>query len=189
MSTRPVSAGKPEFSIPLAVSDVPPNGTTVPFDVKENERVALARRFGLIELRSLKGKVTVKPWRRHGLVAEGKYTAELVQACVATLEPIEARLSESFIVHYLPEEMIERTPAVSADTEIFVDLQSEDPPEPMENGRIDVGEAVAEQLAVAIDPYPKKPGAEFKPLAVVEEEEVEKPANPFAALEKLKKKD
>lgn len=179
----------PEFSIVLAVADVPPNGTTIPFEAKEGERAALARRFGLVELRSFKGKVGVKPWRRHGLALEGSFEADLVQTCVVTLEPLDAHLSEKFLLHFLPEEMIERAAAEAAEREIVIDVQNEDPPEPIENGRIDVGEAVAELLAVAIEPYPRKPDGHFEGLAEVPKEDEETPANPFAALEKLKKKD
>ncbi|MCE9650222.1 MAG: DUF177 domain-containing protein [Parvibaculum sp.] len=186
MSANQTSA--PEFSIPLAVADVPQNGTTVPFEAKETVRVALAKRFGLIELRAFKGKATIKPWRRHGLSLEGTFTADLTQTCVATLEPLDAHLSEKFQLHYLPEEMIERD-AAAAEREIVVDVQSEDPPEPIVNGAIDVGEAMAELLAVAIDPYPRKPGVAFEGFADAAEEGEEKPANPFSALEKLKKKD
>lgn len=189
MSAPSTRDAGPEFSIVLAVADVPQNGTTVPFEAKESERTALARRFGLIELRSFKGKVAIKPWRRHGLSLEGRFEADVVQACIATLEPLDAHLSEGFILHYLPEELIERDAAAAADREIVVDVQAEDPPEPIENGRIDVGEAMSELLAVAIDPYPKKPGVAFEGFEGVPEGEAEKPANPFSALEKLKKKD
>ncbi len=189
MSSLSMSGVKPEFSIPMAAADVPQNGTHVPFEANEEERAALAKRFDLLELSSFKGKVAIKPWRRHGLSLEGRFTAEVLQACVATLEPIASRLSQDFALHFLPAEMIDHDAAAAAAGEIIVDVQSEDPPEPIDNGQIDVGEIMSEQLAVAIDPYPKKPGATFQGLGEAVVEEGDKPANPFAALEKLKKKD
>lgn len=189
MSSHPISNIRPEFSIPLAVADVPQNGTHIPFEANEEERAGLAKRFDLLELSSFKGKVAIKPWRRHGLSLEGHFTAEVIQACVTTLEPITSRLSQDFTLHFLPAEMINHDAAAAAASEIIVDVQSEDPPEPIENGQIDVGEAVSEQLAVTIDPYPKKPGATFDGVVDAAPEEGGKPANPFAALEKLKKKD
>lgn len=179
----------PEFSKVLAVDDVPPNGTVVRFDVGESERAALARRFDLLELKSFRGSISVKPWRRHGLVAEGRFEADLVQSCVATLEPLDAHLDEPFVIHFLPLEMIERDAASAAGKEIIVDAQNEDPPEIIENGRVDLGEAMSEQLAIAIDPYPRKPGAEFTERALPSADVAEIKPNPFAALEKLKKKD
>lgn len=179
----------PEFSLVLSMDDVPPNGKTLRFEVGESERAALARRFDLVALHGFKGTVHVKPWRRHGLVMEGQFEADLVQSCIATLEPLEAHLSESFNLHFLPLDMIERDAAAAAKREIVVDVESEDPPEAIEGGRLDVGEVMAEQLSVAIDPYPKKPGAVFIPEEPSDDEAVEFRPNPFASLEKLKKKD
>ena len=179
----------PEFSLLLAIDDVPPNGKTLRLEANEAERAALARRFDLLELRVFKGVVMAKPWRRHGLVLEGSLEADLVQACVATLEPIPAHLSQKFTLHYLPIEMIEKEAAEAANREIIVDVQSEDPPEPIENGVLDVGEAMSEQLFLEIDPYPKKPGAVFEATEIAPAEAGENHPNPFAALEKLKKKD
>lgn len=189
MSSHPVSNARPEFSLPLTVADVPQNGTHIPFEANEAERAGLARRFDLLELSSFSGKVAIKPWRRHGLSLEGRFTADVVQTCVTTLEPVASRLTHDFTLHYLPAEMIERDAAAAAASEIVVDVQSEDPPEPIENGQVDVGEAMSEQLAITIDPYPKKPGATFDAIVDAAAEEGGKPANPFAALEKLKKKD
>lgn len=189
MTSLSIPGAKPEFSIPLAAADVPQNGTHVLFEANEEERAGLAKRFDLLELSSFKGKVAIKPWRRHGLSLEGRFTADVVQACVATLEPITSHLSQNFALHFLPAEMINHDAAAAAASEIIVDVQSEDPPEPIENGRLDVGEIMSEQLAVTIDPYPKKPGATFEGAADAVVEEGDKPANPFAALENLKKKD
>lgn len=179
----------PEFSKLLAVADVPPNGTVVRFEVGEGERAALAARFDLLALDMFKGSVSVKPWRRHGLVVEGTLEADVVQACIATLEPIDAHVKSSFTLNYLPHDMIERDAAKASEKEIIVDVQNDDPPESIENGVIDLGEAMSEQLAMAIDPYPKKPGAVFKPVDTGLADVAEIKPNPFAALEKLKKKD
>ena len=179
----------PEFSLLLALADVPPKGKTLRFKVGEAERAALAKRFDLLELNDFHGLVTAKPWHRHGIALEGSLEADLVQACAATLEPISSHLSQSFILHYLPIEMIEKDMAEAANREIVVDVDSEDPPEPIENGVLDVGEAMSEQLFLEIDPYLKKPGAEFDAKEVISAEVAKNPPNPFAALEKLKKKD
>jgi len=179
----------PEFSLLLVVDDVPPNGKTIRFAVGEAERAALALRFDLLDLSDFHGLLTARPWRRFGLELEGSLEADLVQACVTTLEPISAHLSQKFKLHYLPIEMIEKDAAEAENREIVVDLQSEDPPEPIENGVLDVGEAMSEQLFLEIDPYPKKPGAVFESTESAPSEAEESRPNPFAALEKLKKKD
>ncbi|HEX7776829.1 MAG TPA: DUF177 domain-containing protein [Parvibaculum sp.] len=178
-----------EFSIPLSLDDVPPSGTEMRFEANEQQRAALAKRFNIIELNSLRGVAKVKSWRKVGLALEGHFTAELVQACVVTLEPVPEKLDESFKLYFLPEEMIGGSAAPGSEREIVIDVVSEEPPEALENGGIDVGEAVAEQLSLAMDPYPKKAGVVFEPPAEGADEAGARPANPFAALEKLKKKD
>ncbi|MGV8995917.1 MAG: YceD family protein [Parvibaculaceae bacterium] len=179
----------PEFSKIIIVDDIPQNGTVIRFDVSEEERAALAERFDLLSLDSFKGEVGIKPWRRHGLIAECQFEANVVQACIATLEPIEARIKRKVTLHFLPPDMIERDAATAAKQEIIVDVQNEDPPEAIENGRIDLGEALSEELSISLDPYPKKPGAVFTGAKDIPAEVAEIKPNPFAALEKLKKKD
>ena len=186
MTTLP----KPEFSIELNLDDIPPQGREIAFEATAAERAALAARFDLIELKSLKGTATAKHWRKLGVALEGRFEAEVVQACVVTLEPVPAKLSEKFRVHYLPAEMLEEAVGgPGSEREIIIDTDSEEPPEPFEAGHIDVGEMVAEQLALALDPYPRKPGVKADEAPASEPAEEEKKPNPFAVLEKLKKKD
>jgi len=181
---------KTEFSIDLSLDDLPPQGREIRFEATAKEREALAKRFDLIELKSLKGTATARHWRRLGVALEGRFEAEVVQACVVTLEPVPAKLNESFKVHYLPAEMLEEaTGGPGSEREIIIDTDSEEPPEPIEAGHIDVGEMVAEQLALALDPYPRKPGAGLDEAPASKAAEEEKKPNPFAVLEKLKKKD
>ena len=71
--------------------------------------------------------------------------------------------------------------------EIAIDIEADDAPEPLVAGGVDVGEAVAERLALALDPYPRKPGASFDTPPEEPGDASESRPNPFAALEKLKK--
>lgn len=181
---------KPEFSIEVALDDVPQEGRGIPFEANETQRRDLAKRFDLIDLRSLKGTAVLRPWRKIGFALEGRFEADVVQACVVTLEPVESKLDEKFRIHFLPAELLEEDAgAPGSEREIVIDAKSDEPPEPMEGGHIDVGEAVAEQLALALDPYPRKPGIAFEETAPGETVAPDERPNPFAVLEKLKKKD
>jgi uncharacterized metal-binding protein YceD (DUF177 family) len=82
--------------------------------------------------------------------------ARVVQSCVVTLEPVVADVADSFTLYYA-EEVVPPGHAVD------LPIEDEDWPEPIEDGRIDVGEAVAQQLALALDPYPRAPGARLDP--------------------------
>lgn len=181
---------KAEFSVEVGLDDIPAEGRGISFEADERERRRLAERFDLIDLKSLKGKATLKPWRRIGFALEGRFEADVVQACVVTLEPVESRLEEGFRIHFLPAELLDREAgAPGSEREIVIDAESEEPPEALQGGSIDVGEAVAEQLALALDPYPRKPGVAFEEAGRAEAAASEERPNPFAALEKLKKKD
>lgn len=180
---------RPEFSLVVAVSDVPPSGKEVRFKADEATRQRLAKRFDIPELSRLEGTAQIRPYRKDGLTLECRFEAALVQSCVVTLEPIPEHIKEEFSQRYLPEKAIERAAREVAGTprEIAVDIEAEDAPEPMEGASIDVGEAVAERLALAMDPYPRKPGVELKTSPEDVDDAADSKPNPFAALEKLKK--
>ena len=143
----------------------------------EAECRALARRFGLVALSDLRAAVRLaRAGRRVRL--EGRFAAEVVQTCVVSLEPVASRLEASFARLFVP------AGDGAAEAEVVVDPEAEDT-EPMVAGRIDIGETVAEEVALALDPYPRAPGAVLE--AVGEEEAAADDAGrrPFAALASL----
>ena len=177
-----------EFSLTVAWKDISSSGSEIRFEVDEAVRAALAERYDILELRSLRGSAKLRPYRKAGLTLDCDFSAELVQACVVTLEPVVQQVEDHFTRRYLPENELLRRQAHAPAVEVNVDAEAEDEPELMENGRIDIGEAVAEELALAMDPYPRKDGISFEP--VIEDEVDDAPEtkpNPFSILEKLKK--
>lgn len=156
-----------------ALGDAP---RVVTIEADEAERTALARRFGLIALDRLSAEVHL---HREGqaVLAEGRLAAAVVQPCVATGDPVPAAIDEPFRLRFLPADLIG-----DADE---IELSEEDCDTiPLDGGLVDVGEAVAETLALALDPFPRSPGADaaLKAAGVLEEGE----AGPFAALKALK---
>jgi uncharacterized metal-binding protein YceD (DUF177 family) len=73
--------------------------------------------------------------------------------------------------------------------EELVSVDEDDPPELVDEGRIDLGELVVEQLVLALNPYPRAEGADFdaKVWGNEEDDDVVSGSNPFAALKKLEK--
>lgn len=177
----------PEFRLFISASDVPPAGKEMAFDADERTLKELAKRFGIPEVVSLSGVAKVRPYRKAGLTVEGSFRAEVVQLCVVTLEPVHQVVKETFTQRYLPEHMIAPDLPEIGEREIEIDLDAEDAPEPMAGHGVELGEAVAERLALALDPYPRKPDAAFEPPAEEPAAAPESKPNPFAALEKLKK--
>jgi uncharacterized metal-binding protein YceD (DUF177 family) len=171
-----------EFSRPMALDRVSGTQHREEITAADKERAALAERFGLVSLDSLTASFTLKRVRKDLVRVKGRVSAELVQACVVTLDPIPARIDEKFEVDFMQGVQ----PSVA---DIELDVEGAEAPEPAPDGWIDLGELAAEQLGLAIDPYPRKPDAEipteWKAEPAAEPAPVER-ANPFAALEKLK---
>lgn len=182
--TPPVT---PEFSRPIRVEDLVAGENVVAIDATAGERAALAARFGLIALDRLAAELHLTATKDATITVRvaGTFVAEATQACVITLEPVKARIASEFALTYggtaapFPEEgAIELT------------LDNEDPPEPIVNGVIDLGEAVAEQLALELDPFPRAPGAKFDGFSSDSPESsgAHPASSPFAVLAKLKPK-
>ena len=114
---------------------------------------ALAARFALVAVKSLTARVMLAadgPTVR----ATGRVTAEIVQSCAVSGEDLPVRIDEPLALRFVPA-----GEPVSGDAEIELSAEELDDIE-MENGRFDLGEAVAQTLGLAIDPYLEGPGAE-----------------------------
>jgi uncharacterized metal-binding protein YceD (DUF177 family) len=137
-------------------------------DSKPEERAALARRMGVVTIHALTCRFDLRRDVGDAIEASGLLQARVTQTCVVSLEPFDADIAESFSVRFVP-----------AGTESDdLDLEAEDEIG-YEGGVLDLGEATSEQLALALDPFPRKPGAELSAEATDEE------TGAFAALSKL----
>jgi len=143
----------------------------------EAERGAISERLGLPGVERLDAHVALE---RDGerVHARGRIKAALQQSCVATGEPVPASVDEAFDLLFLPE------PAGSPDEEI--ELSEGDCDVVFHDGAtIDLSGALADTLALSLDPYPRSTNAEtaLREAGVLSEEQ----AGPFAALAALKK--
>lgn len=178
-----------EFSRIVAVDRLDQGEVVEEISAGAQERLALAARFDLVALDSLSAQVSLRRIGRGPVVrVEGRLSADVVQNCVVSLEPVHNRVEEDFVLLYAPEGSGGGQGHV---LEEGFDLADDDWPEPLEEGRIDIGEAVAQQLALALDPYPRKPGVRLEDV-IGRHEGVgtdEPPASPFAALARLSRRD
>ncbi len=170
----------PEFTRPVAVDQLRDHGAEFTVEANLAERSALAGRFGILAIDALSATMRVEPIGRDMVRVAGHLKARVHQACVVTLADVAQTIDQEFKRHYSPKAEEE-----DESGEIEVEYESEEPPDPLIGGVIDIGEVVAEELALALDPYPRAPGAVFEEPT---EQEGETKSNPFAALEKLKKK-
>lgn len=150
-------ASKLEFSRPANVSRMGRLEHRMEIKADEEERAALAERFDLVELAELRADLILKK-RGDGVIElTGRWHARLAQSCVVTLEPVWADLADDVRL-YFGGPLEGRDAAAMADP-----LDDEGWPEPIHDGVIDVGEGVAQLMGVALDPYPRAPGAALPP--------------------------
>jgi uncharacterized metal-binding protein YceD (DUF177 family) len=168
----------PELSRPLRLDTLGAEPRAVEIEADESERAALARRFGLVGIDRLAARADVVR-RGEEVVARGRLSAEVVQSCVASGEPVPASVDEPFDLLFRP------SPAARPDEEVELS-EAELDIVFYDGAAVDLGEAVAESLALALDPYPRAPGADaaLKAAGVKSEEE----AGPFGALAGLRDK-
>lgn len=154
-------------------------GLRVDLSASESECADIARRLRLASLDRLEAHADLS---RDGdrVHVEGRVQASLGQSCVVTGEPVAAFVDEPFAVDFVSE------PSLSAPDE-EIELRADDCDIMFHDGAtIDLGAAVVDSLALALDPYPRSAGADaaLKEAGVINEEE----AGPFAALLALRDK-
>jgi uncharacterized metal-binding protein YceD (DUF177 family) len=166
---------------PLIVAQIPEIGLSRELEADQATRAALAEIAGLREILSARAAFDVKPDSTGRVHVAGKLSARIGQTCVVTLEPIENDIDETIdLIFARPEQLAHLAEPDDDDDEESSDAT--DQLELIENGVIDLGRLATDVLYLAIDPYPRKPGAVFEPqIAAAEPED-----HPFAALKALK---
>lgn len=166
------------WPVPVALSDIPDSGLHMEIEAPADVRAALAAVAGVNDVPSLSAVFDLV---RHGegVHVSGHVRARVGQTCVVTLEPIENAIDEAVDIEFLPGAQATAT----ATHDLHTLDEDVEPPEPLVDGKVDLGALATELLVLSVDPYPRKPGAEFAPPAVAEAAE-----HPFAGLEALKKR-
>lgn len=167
---------EPEFSRPIDVRQA--DGRTVELEASEAERTALAARFDLVRIDSLDAEVTVDS-EGPNVAAQGRLHAQIVQSCAISGEDLAVTIDEPLSLRFVPASAQHRP-----DEEVELEAGELDEIE-FTGTSFDLGEAVAQSLALAIDPFAVGPQAEETRRAVGMDGE--QASGPFAALAALKK--
>ncbi|MFW2831448.1 YceD family protein [Sphingomonas sp. ID0503] len=168
----------PEFSRPVRIDTIGDAPRHLAIEADESERRRLAGRFRLVSLDVLSAEADVSR-DAIGILAIGRIRASVVQSCVASGEPVPARIDAPFRLRFVAD-------AVEGDE---VELSEDDCDTVFyEGGEVDLGEAAAETLSLELDPFPRAPNAEavLREAGVVSEDEATGGA--FDALKALKDK-
>jgi Large ribosomal RNA subunit accumulation protein YceD len=168
------------WSVPVAVAQIPDTGLHRDIEAGSATRAAMAELGGLREVLAASASLDVTPRGGGRFQVEGRVRARIGQTCVVTLDPIENEIDEAIDLIFAPPEQI---PELSDLIDDAAESSEEipDPPEPIENGFIDLGRLATDALFLGVDPYPRRPDAVFEPPAVAADPE----DHPFAALKAL----
>lgn len=175
---------KSPVSFVAHVTRLPRGGLPVVVEADAEQREALAREHGLVSVETYRADVLVTAWKRHGVSVKGKVEADITQNCVVTLDPVEQHISEEVSGLYFPEDSRIGREGFESGGEIILDPEGPDAPETFTGDTIDVGALAEEFFALAIDPYPRKPGVRLETAQDVEEAK----DSPFAKLARLQRK-
>ena len=169
----------PEFSRPVNVEGVKIGKSEQTIEATADECRKLAERFNLLALDDLSARIrTIRKGQGEAIriSVSGHLQAKVTQSCIITLEPVESEIGVDFRTVF-DSDVNDRI----ADCDL--DPEQEDVPEPIVDGIVDLGELMAQVLAVEINPFPRKDGANSSEMTL---ESSDSGANPFAILEKLK---
>lgn len=175
------------FSYQVKVGHISANPVEVTISADAEERAGLASLWSILDVKALSATFEVRRWKRDGVRLKGRVTADVVQACVVTLEPVESHIDEPVEVVFVPEgSKLARLPLASESGEMLLDPDGPDAPEIFTGDSIDAGAAAAEHVALALDPYPRKADVGFGGHIESTDKDDRKPS-PFAVLKDWKK--
>lgn len=175
----------PEFSRPVPVNGLGDTVRSKQIEATAEECAALAERFSLPAIEALTADFVIRrPNLGPIITVEGHFKASVVQVCVVSLEPFPTTVEDGISLSFTLD------PVVDA-LEIDIDAADPDEPEPLESGRLDLGELAAQHLSLALDPHPRAPGVALPDEVKAEDDDPEEegPPNPFAALAALRRED
>ena len=157
-----------EWSHFFDVDDLAKNKPTeISFEADEEEREDLARRFSIEGFKSAKADLVIQ--KTAGIVeVKGTFDCVIVQNCVVSMEAFDSTISEPVEGWFTDKESTVSFAAAKKEREIVKHqaeveiLDEKEDPEPVIEGRIDLGELVAQHISLAIPAYPHKDGVEFE---------------------------
>jgi uncharacterized metal-binding protein YceD (DUF177 family) len=180
-----------DLSRRVAVEDVPDTGLEVSIRAEATECSAIALRAGLIAVERLEADLQITRQTRTQFRVSGPLRARIVQTCVVSLDPFESEIQTDVEADFIAvaDSAAKSNRArrnMEADPELPSPTVRLDGPDPITDGRIDLGALVEEFFMLNLDPYPRKPGIRFEEQDFSSETVVK--ASPFAVLKKLKSK-
>lgn len=176
-------AAQSEFSRLIAVEGISPDKVRKEtIEANGQECAALAKRFDLRDLSNLKAEVGIRRIEGGDVVSlEARFSADVVQTCVVSLQDVPTHIESNFETYFSEENQKHD----EDDIDMFLE-DDDSAPEVITRGNIDLGEVVAQYLALELNPYPRSPGVSL--AAQLAEVGAEVKNSPFTVLQGLKDK-
>jgi uncharacterized metal-binding protein YceD (DUF177 family) len=168
-----MSPPAPEFSRLVEVARLSTRPFRQRIEATAEERERLSQRFDLISLDHVVADVELRRQSPEMILLEAEFAAEFEQCCAVSLEPVRGAVSDRFSLVYGPAPEEEQEIALTSDEPAF---------EPLDGNSIDIGEAVAQELSLALPIFPRDPEARIDQAAMAEPLE-----GPFAMLVRVRK--
>jgi hypothetical protein len=165
------AGGPSDFSRPILVEDVPEAGLEVSIEAEPAERKAIAERNGLVGISELKADFKILRLNRGSVDVSGLLKAAITQTCVVSLEPFSSEIAAEIAADFTTARPTGQGEAAIDDPDLIID------------GQIDLGALAEEFFVLSLDPYPRKPGAQFDESFVAS---ADVKLSPFEALRNLK---
>jgi uncharacterized metal-binding protein YceD (DUF177 family) len=163
----------PEFSRLVALAQLSTRPYRQRIEATAEEREKLSQRLDLISLDRLVAEVELRRQSPEMILLEAEFAAEFEQCCAVTLEPVRGAISDRFSLVYGPAPEEEQEIALTSDEPAF---------EPLNGNSIDIAEAVAQELSLALPIFPRHPEARIDETAIAEPLQ-----GPFATLARARK--
>ena len=164
----------PEFSRTVQAHEIGVIERVETVDATPDERNALIRRFDLLSLDSLSAHFTLRR-EAGGIRVRGAIAARGAQPCALSSQPVPFALDEAVDLRFTETQAIGDENIELSDTDLDT--------LPLDGDTLDLGEAAAQSLGLALDPYPRAPGAKAAAPVIPEDNVVPlKRPNPFDIL-------
>jgi len=173
-------------SYPISISKLPPAADTIILKTDKTTKDMLAQACDVDLIKNLEAKFRFKRWRKHGVSISCSFHAEIQQECIATLEPVDSHISESFERQFLPERSSDYKMPEIIDGEMVLDPEA-DFPDIIESDTINLWDILIEEMILVIDPFPRAEAAlELKETEHEVDKEPDQPTHkPFSELKAL----
>ncbi|MDB5492475.1 MAG: hypothetical protein JWO78_2324 [Micavibrio sp.] len=198
MSRKKIDPANPGWSYPVDQGEVGPHPIHKKIKAGEADLKLVAKRLDIPLVDSLSAEIVLQraPNNKAVVQVTGLLKADVVQSCVVTGAPVKNYIEEEFEGWYSdPTAYASITKArhekagKGTDVEVPI-LDEREDPEPMVNGKIDLGDLVCQYLSLGLDPYPRAHGVKAPELTEIQQEEISATRrNPFEALKDWKGKE